>query len=79
MQAEALDSSKNQGIAKKNHNVPQITVEHFSFEELHFVSKRKGGKAGTMRCRCSMTVWTKRAHCLVNFHFNISGHLTINY
>ena len=48
MQAEALDSSKNRGINEENHNVPQITVEHFSFSGTPLCAKTKWGKSGRL-------------------------------
>ena len=44
LQADAHEQSVAQNIPEEERIVPQITVEHFSFEELHFVLKRNNGK-----------------------------------
>ena len=44
LQEEALEQSIAEGVPEDEIIVPQITAEHFSFEELHSVLKRNGGK-----------------------------------
>ena len=44
LQAEALEVSVANNVPEEERVVPQITAEHFSFEELHFVLKRNSGK-----------------------------------